>query len=130
MDRNTPHKDGLLFPVPVAAGTEIFGGHLIAANATGYAVPATATADQETLGIADSWVDNSGGADGDVVVLIRRGRMFLMANSSADPVTQAEVGKNCYVVDSVTVAKTSDTDARPFAGKVAGLEADGVWIYI
>lgn len=130
MDRMTPYRDGKLFPVPVAADTEIFGGHLVAVNAAGFAVPATATAANETLGISDGWVDNTGGSDGDTYVLVSRDKFFLMVNSSTDPVTQADVGRNCYVVDSVTVGKTSDTDARPFAGKVAGLEDDGVWIHI
>lgn len=65
MDRNTPYRDGELNPVPVAAATEIFGGHMVAVNASGYAVPASATASQITLGVSDGWVDNSKGSDGD-----------------------------------------------------------------
>ncbi len=53
MDRNTPYRDGELNPVPVAAATEIFGGHMVAVNASGYAVPASATASQITLGVSD-----------------------------------------------------------------------------
>ncbi len=30
MDRNTPYRDGELNLVPVAAATEIFGGHMVA----------------------------------------------------------------------------------------------------
>ncbi|WP_314140426.1 hypothetical protein [Buttiauxella noackiae] len=129
MDRNTPHKDGKLGPVPVAATQVIYGGHMVAANNKGFAVPASATANLTVLGVSDGWVDNTTGADGDTVVVVRRGRSFLMANSSTDPVTQAELGKNCYAADSVTVAKTSATDTLPYAGKVAGIEADGVWVY-
>ncbi len=58
MDRNTPYRDGELNPVPVAAATEIFGGHMVAVNASGYAVPASATASQITLGVSDGWADN------------------------------------------------------------------------
>nr|HAT2259592.1 hypothetical protein [Citrobacter freundii] len=130
MDRHTPHKDGELFAVPVAASTELFGGHIIAANAAGFAVAGSATAANTTLGICDGWVDNSAGTAGDADVLVRRGKAWFLANSSADPVTQAEVGKECYVADSQTVAKTSDTDARPVAGKVLGIEAGGVWVLI
>lgn len=131
-DRNTPHREATLGPQPVAAATVIYGGHMVAADATGYAVPAgagTGASTQTVLGVSDGWVDNTRGASGDALVLIRRGRGFLFANSTADPVTQAEVGKNCYVVDSVTVAKTSDAEKRPLAGKVTGIEADGVWVY-
>ncbi|MCX9038770.1 hypothetical protein NLN82_22340 [Citrobacter portucalensis] len=132
MDRNTPHRDARLGGQPVATATIIYGGHMVAANATGYAIPASAGAaasTQTVLGVSDGWVDNTTGADGDALVIIRRGRAFLLVNSTADPITQAELGKNCYVVDSVTVAKTSDTDKRPYAGKVAGIEAGGVWVY-
>ena len=87
MDRNTPYRDGELNPVPVAAATEIFGGHMVAVNASGYAVPASATASQITLGVSDGWVDNSKGSDGDATVLVRCGKAFLMANSTSDPVT-------------------------------------------
>ncbi|MBA5602493.1 hypothetical protein [Pectobacterium aroidearum] len=129
-DRNTPQRDGLLFPVPVAASTEIFGGHIIAANAAGYAVPATATAGQITLGVSDGWVDNSVGANGSADALVARGRAWQFVNHAADAVTQADVGKDCYVVDSQTVAKTSNTNARPVAGKVHAVGSDGVWVLI
>ena len=130
MDRHTPYRDGQLFAVPVAAATELFGGHIIAANAAGFAVAGSATAANTTLGICDGWVDNSAGAAGDASVLVRRGKAWFLANSTADPVTLAQTGKDCYVVDSQTVAKTSDTNARPIAGKVLGLENDGVWVLI
>lgn len=130
MDRHTPFKDGQLFAVPVAAATELFGGHIVAVNAAGFAVAGSATAANTTLGICDGWVDNSSGTAGDADVLVRRGKAWFLANSTADPVTQAQVGKDCFVVDSQTVAKTSDTNARPVAGKVLGLEGDGVWVLI
>ncbi len=130
MDRNTPFKDGELFAVPVAAATEHFGGHIVAANAGGYAVPGSATAANTTLGVCDGWVDNSAGVNGENSVLVRRGKSWCLANSSTDPVTQAQVGKPCYVADSTTVAKTSDTNARPVAGTVLGVDAEGVWVLI
>lgn len=129
-DRNTPHRDGLLFAVPVAAATEIFGGHIIAANVAGYAVLATATAAQITLGVSNGWVDNSAGGSGDVDAMVSRGRAWLFVNHSGDAITQANVGKDCYVVDSQTVAKTSNGDARPVAGKVQAVGTDGVWVLI
>lgn len=84
---------------------------MVAVNASGYAVPASATASQITLGVSDGWADNSTGSDGDVTVLVRCGKDFLMVNSTSDPVTQSQVGKLCYVEDSVTVAKP--TTAAP-----------------
>lgn len=130
MDRNTTFKDGELFGAPVAGATEIWGGHMIAVNAAGYAVPASAVAASTVIGVSDGWVDNGQGANGDTVALVRRGKFWLLGNSGTDPVTQAQMGKDCYVFDSQTVAKTSDTNARPVAGKVMGLAADGVWVLI
>lgn len=130
MDRNTPFKDGELFAVPVAAATEHFGGHIVAANAGGYAVPGSATAANTTLGVCDGQVDNSAGADGENSVLVRRGKAWCLANSKTDPVTQAQTGKDCWVENSTTVARTSNNNARPVAGRVLGVDADGVWVLI
>ena len=123
MDRHTPYRDGQLFAVPVAAATELF-------ESDGLAVPGGPPPANTTLGICDGWVDNSAGSAGDASVLVRRGKAWFLANSTADAVTLAQIGKDCYVVDSQTVAKTSDTNARPIAGKVLGLENDGVWVLI
>ncbi|EKN5087336.1 hypothetical protein EFV65_24075, partial [Yersinia enterocolitica] len=57
-DRNTMRKDGELTPVPIAAATEIFGGHIVCANAAGFAVLGAATAALTTLGVADGYADN------------------------------------------------------------------------
>ncbi|MGK3122907.1 hypothetical protein ACCY16_02130 [Candidatus Pantoea formicae] len=130
MDRNTPFRNGELIPQPVAAATMIYGGHMVALNASGYAVPATATAALTVLGVSDEYADNTAGAAGDVAVIVRRQKVWSFANSGADAVTQAMVGKSCYVVDSTTVAGTSNSDARPVAGTVVAVDADGVWVEI
>lgn len=129
-DRNTPYKDGELFPVPIAASTEIFGGHIVAGNTAGFAVLATAVATQVTLGVSDGYADNSVGTAGDAVALVRRGKSWFFANLGGDAVTQADIGKECFVADSQTVAKTSNSDVRPVAGKVLGVESAGVWVLI
>ncbi len=92
----------------------------------------TTTVDEELLNDLLSslrWMLNSTGSDGDVTVLVRCGKDFLMVNSTSDPVTQSQVGKLCYVEDSVTVAKTDNSSARPVAGKVIGICGDGVWVH-
>ncbi|EKN4004863.1 hypothetical protein ACX1HO_12365 [Yersinia enterocolitica] len=130
-DRNTPWRDGELSPVPVAQATEIFGGHIIGANAGGFAVMASAVATQTTLGVSDGYADNRAGANGDVDALVRRGKAWCFANFAGDAVTQADVGKDCYVADSQTVAKSNGaTDERPVAGKVIIVDSDGVWVLI
>lgn len=127
-DRNTPYKDGELIPVPVAANAKIYAGALVVANATGYAAPGSAATTLTYLGRAESSVDNTGGADGAKTVQVRRRKAFKWKNSGADAVTQAELGKSCYIVDDETVAKTNGTGTRSVAGTVVQLDADGVWV--
>ncbi|MBC7859189.1 MAG: hypothetical protein H7Z39_10520 [Burkholderiaceae bacterium] len=127
-DRNTPYVDGCRVAVPVAAGVCIYGGAMVAANATGFATPGATAATLTYLGRADEQVDNTTGADGAKSVMVRRKKAFKWANSGADPVTQASLGLVCYIVDDQTVAKTSGGATRSVAGKVIGLDVDGVWV--
>lgn len=127
-DRNTHYKAAELVPVPVAADAVIYAGALVVANATGFAAPGSVAATLTYLGRAEEAVDNTDGADGAKTVLVRRGKAFKFANHATDPVTQASLGKTCYIADDQTVAATSDTNARSAAGKVVQLEADGVWV--
>ncbi|EOC9365101.1 hypothetical protein ACJCHP_001728 [Enterobacter asburiae] len=131
MDRNTWRKDGLLIPFLVSGGVKIYGGHMVAINASGFAVPADAGSDTDSLaviGVADEFVDNSLGADGGATILVQRGAGFCLANSTASPVTQALVGRSCQVENSVTVS--ADATAKRTAGTVMEVSPDGVWIFI
>lgn len=127
-DRNTPFMDGELFQVPVAAGALIPAGTIVCANATGFAVPGSAVATQVYLGRADEMIDNRTGTDGAQMVLVRRGKAYQWANDSADAVTQAEMGRDCFVADNQTVSKTDGGGTRPRAGIVLGVGTDGVWV--
>lgn len=127
-DRNTPMKDGKLIAVPVAANVKIFAGSLVAASATGLATPGATATTLTYLGRAEEQIDNTGGAASAKSVLVRRNESFKFANLAADLVTQASLGKVCYIVDDQTVALTSAAATRSVAGVVIGVEADGVWI--
>lgn len=128
-DRNTPMKDGELISVPMATNKKIFAGSLVAANATGFATPGATATTLTYLGRAEECVDNTGGADAAKSVLVRRGKAFKFKNSAGDAVTQAELGKTCYIVDDETVSKTNaGGNTQSAAGKVMGVEADGVWV--
>ena len=129
-DRNTPWRNGELVAVPVAAATRIYGGHMVGVNTSGMGVPGSATASLIIMGVSDEYADNTAGAAGATSVMVRRGKAWKLANLSGDAVTQADVGKSCYVADSITVAKTSNTNARPVAGTVIAVESDGVWVEI
>lgn len=127
-ERDTHMKDGDLIVVPVAATKKIFAGALVASSATGYATPGAVATTLTYLGRAEETVDNTAGADGAKTVLVRRGKAFKFKNSGADAVTQASLGKVCYIVDDETVAATNGTGTRSAAGIVVGLDADGVWV--
>jgi hypothetical protein len=128
-DRNTPHRDGELISVPVAANAKIFAGGIVAANATGYATKGATAATLTYLGRAEEFVDNTGGADGAKTIMVRRGKAFKWKNSAGDAVTQAELGKTCYIVDDETVSKSNaGGNTQSAAGKVVGIDADGVWV--
>ena|SRR5471030_100076 len=127
-DRNTPYKDSSSIGVPVGANAKIYSGALVAANATGFAVPGATATTLTYLGRAEVYVDNTGGADGAQTVTIRRNKLFKWANSVADPIDQSCLGKVCYIIDDQTVAKTNGTNTRSAAGIVLGIATDGVWV--
>lgn len=127
-DRNTPMKDGELVNVPVATNVKIYAGALVALNASGYATPGAVATNLTYLGRAEEQVDNTGGADGAKTVNVRRKKAFKWKNHGADAIVQADLGKTCYIVDDETVAKTDGTATRSAAGKVVGLDSDGVWV--
>lgn len=127
-DRNTPYKDGEELPFLMAANVIIFAGSLAVSNATGYAAPGSAATGLIALGRAEEYVNNNPGADGAKTVRIRRKKAFLFANLVADPVVQADVGRDCYIADDQTVCHTAT--GKSVAGKVMGVEAAGVWVYI
>lgn len=127
-DRNTPAKDAELIAVPVAANAVIRAGALVAANAAGFAVPGSVATTLAYLGRADEFVDNTGGANAARIVQIRRGKAFAFRNHGADPVTQANLGRNCFIVDDEFVAGTNGGNTRSVAGVVVGIDANGVWV--
>lgn len=127
--RNTLTKGRDLLVLPVAAATVIHAGALVAANASGLGVPGSVSTTLTAAGRAEESADNSGGAASAISVTVRRG-VFLFKNHGADPVVQADVLKDCFIVDDETVAKTNGTNTRSKAGKVVEVEANGVWVEI
>lgn len=127
-DRNTPLREGDLFNLPVATNIKIYGGALVMKNAAGFVTKGAVATGQICVGRAEDAVDNTGGADGAKTVTVRSG-VFKWANSAAgDLITSAMVGVDCYIVDDQTVAATNGTSTRSVAGKIVGVEADGVWV--
>ncbi|HRD35075.1 MAG TPA: hypothetical protein PLR02_12550 [Rhodocyclaceae bacterium] len=125
--RNTPLKHGEIFAFPVKANTTVHQGSLVVLDA-GYAAPGRVATALIAVGRAESTA--TAVAAGSAVVEVRRG-IFKFGNSSAgDLIAQADVGADCWIVDDQTVAKTNGSSARSRAGKIAAVDADGVWVQI
>lgn len=122
-ERNTSQFPGDFYTLPVKAGTKILAGTLAAIDATGHAVPASAAANLTAAGRAEDTIDNTGGADGDMTIVVARGA-FKWDNDASASVDQADVGKECYMLDDETVTATAE--GHSVAGKVLGVDPDGV----
>lgn len=122
---NTPMKHGEIVEYPVAASTALYAGTLICLDSSGNAVNAADTAGLRVIGRAESDVDNSAGAAGDLKVQIRRA-VFRFANSGTNAVDADDKGKICFVEDNQTVAETSTN--KVIAGRVHDVDTDGVWV--
>lgn len=114
--------------VPVAAGVKIYQGAQVQINAAGFAVPASGTVANITIGRAKATVDNISGGNGAVTVDVERGVHQYANSAAADQITRTEIGKTVYVVDDQTVAKTDSAGTRPAAGKCFDVDAQGVWV--
>ncbi|MBI2392810.1 MAG: hypothetical protein HYV09_24710 [Deltaproteobacteria bacterium] len=114
---------------PMKANARIYLGAIAVLNA-GYVAPGTSAKDLVALGIAEETIDNTGGADGARFAPVRQGAFKLANSLGPDAITQADVGKDCFIVDDQTVARTDGGGARSRAGKVVQLEPDGVFVQL
>lgn len=119
-----------LFAQPVLAATHLYQGALLALTQAGYLVPASADASLHVVGVAEDESDNSAGSSGDLTNVPVRGAFYFANSGTTDAVTDADAGRRCYVVDDTTVARTSNGGARPVAGIVEGVDANGVLVSV
>lgn len=125
--RNTPELTGDRREGGMAAATKIFQGAIVMRNAAGNLTKGATALNLVGAGRAEQTVDNPGAA-GAASVPYRKG-VFRYANSAAaDAITPADIGGPAYAVDDQTVAKTSGTNTRSIAGKIEGVDAQGVWV--
>lgn len=107
--------------------TKAWFGALMVLNA-GYAAPGTTATGLVAVGRCRKTSDNTSGADGDVYVQVEAGTFKWNNSAAGDAIAQADVGKQCYVVDDNTVAKTDGTGTRSVAGIIQAVDSDGVWV--
>lgn len=126
--RSTLARSGDLREPPVKAATKIYAGAMVAIDANGWALPAAAVAAHRVIGRAEDTADNSAGANGAINVRVATGVFRWDNSASTDLIARADIGAPCYVVDDNTVAKTSNSNARPVAGVIFDVDAAGVWV--
>jgi hypothetical protein len=128
-DRNTRSREGDQFTYPVAAGARIFAGAITMLNTSGYAVPGGSGAEQICIGRAEEQVDNSAGADGDLTITVRSG-VFKYANNilGRRAIGPENIGTFCYAETDDMVAKLDIGGTLSVAGRVVGVDTDGVWV--
>ena len=134
--RNTPWRDCILTPLPVAKDERIPEGAIVCVNADGYAVNGKADATLKYAGCAAETVDNTDGADGDITLNVRAKKAFRWDQDGT--ITQKQLLERAYIVDNQTLTATdgSDASASPAkeatyckAGTIIMIDGDGVWIY-
>lgn len=126
-DRSPESKPGVDQGFPMAADTVIFLGALVAL-AAGYAAPGADTAGLRFIGWATGPVDNSGGADGDAQVVVRRKGLFRV--NCGTTLSQSDVGSGAYLVDDQTVDLVGNVSNAVLAGVIVEVLAGGDQVFI
>lgn len=126
--RLTPARERTRLNIGLAAAAHLFQGALVVLDANGNIKPGVPAAGLRGIGRSQDEYDNSGGIAGAIAGNVELG-VFQYANSAGvDQITQADIGRRCYVVDDQTVAKTDNGGTRSIAGEVADVDAQGVWV--
>lgn len=99
--RSTSEMYGKHYDFVVKNGVTVFVGGMVAVNSDALAVPASDTAGLVVYGKAETTVVG----DGVKRVKISRG-CYMYENDTANPLTVADYGKQCYILDDQTVTKT------------------------
>ncbi|XQE65778.1 hypothetical protein ACOAPY_14030 [Pseudomonas sp. P3C3] len=125
-DRNTHQQVASILSIALAANAKVFAGAIVVTNAAGYGAPGSTALGLSYIGRAEEAVDNTGGANGAKSVPVRRLLAFKWVNDGS--ITQAHLMKTAYIVDDQTLAATDGGSTRSPAGRIVGIEADGVWV--
>ena len=126
-ERPTKQRNADLFSDPVAAGANLLMGGIVCLDAAGDAVPGSTATDLTARGIALISADNTAGVAGDLVVSSQNG-CWLLDNDATDTVDRSHIGGMAYIVDDQTVASPDGGASRSIAGRIADVDADGVWV--
>lgn len=118
-----------LLNLPVEAATTIFGGSMVAINAAGNAVPASANTALKVVGRCEKQVVNTVaagyGAAGALRVEVRQGCFYQNNGTGGSAIAAANLFAPCYASDDNTVSLTDGAGQFPFAGLVYDVRSDG-----
>lgn len=117
MKRYGEHQFAGLQGYGVKANVKLLKGALAVNDATGYTTNASTATGLIALGIVRETVDNTGGANGEQKVQLDVGEFVFENSAAGDAIGLTEIGKDVYIVDNQTVAKTDGTGTRSRAGK-------------
>lgn len=115
--------DNRTIVLPVATKAALTEATIAAVNESGYAVPGSKAEKLTVAGCVQRPADNSTGADGAVVVEVRRGT-FVWDNDGT--IEKTDVLKMCYIAGPTSVTKT-DTGAS-VCGRILAVDDDGVTV--
>lgn len=121
-------RSGAFLTFAVAAATRLFQGVFAALDASHRLVAATDAANRRVVGLVKEEVDNSTGLAGDLNGIVEVG-LFLVGNSTTNPVTNAHIGRPAFIEDDNTVAISGGTN-NVVAGIVHEVTSDGVWLWV
>lgn len=123
--RNTPelHAGGIKYAYTRVAAEKINAGTLVAQNSEGLAVPAADAAGLIVLGRAENSVDAGENA------VVKTGVFLYDNGADTETLTVGDIGKECFVVDAVTVGIVGGTN-KVKAGKVLDVMPEGVAVII
>jgi len=119
---------GILFAYPVLANAVIHRGAVVVIGSNGYAKPGVTGLDLVAVGIARHSVDNTGGANGAVLVEVEEMIAGVFSAGGGDLITFDDIGKPAYLVDDQTVGLTDGTDTRSLAGIIRKVEGSLVYV--
>lgn len=118
----------VLLTFPVAASTTIYAGSMVAVNAAGYAVPASASPGLKVVGRCERTVINQAtggsatpdgignGNAGSVNVRVHQGAFYYDLNTDGGTFSIASFGQNVFAVDDHTLSLSDAGGTRPYAG--------------
>jgi hypothetical protein len=113
---------------PMGAAKKVYLGGIVVLASAGNAEAGSTATGKVAVGRAAETVDNSAGSAGDLGVEVEIGTFQYANSASADLITTAQIGSNCYIVDDQTVAKTDASGTRSVGGVIFDVDANGVWV--